>query len=136
MRMKGYAVTTVAPNTDGLLDPRTVEAAFRPDTGLVCVQAVNNETGVMQDVGALAEIAGKHGVRYLCDGVQSFGHVEQPLNKADFISVSAHKLGGPKGVGWLIARWPNQITALIDGGGQEFGARSGTENVAGIAGFA
>ena len=136
MREQGYELTLIAPGEDGVITPEAVEAAIRQDTALICVQAVNNETGVMQDVAGLAALAQKYGVRYLCDGVQSFGHTTQPLNRADFVSVSAHKLGGPRGVGCLVVRYPNTIAPLIDGGGQEYGGRSGTENLPGIAGFA
>ena len=136
MQTQGYEVTFVDPAPDGCVSPAAVEAALRPDTALVCVQAVNNETGAEQDVAAMAELAKSRGVRYLCDSVQSFGHVRQELHRADFISISAHKLGGPRGVGCLVVRYPNIIAPFIDGGGQEQGRRSGTENVPGIAGFA
>ena len=135
MRRIGYDVTYLNPNRDGLILPAAVEAALRPDTALLCVQAVNNETGVIQDVDALADLARKKGVRYFCDGVQSFGHVAQNLCKADLVSLSAHKLGGPRGVGCLIIRQPISPAPMIVGGGQEFGLRSGTENLPGIAGF-
>ena len=85
---------------------------------------------------ALADAAHRVGARYLCDGVQSFGHVKQSLHKADFISISAHKLGGPKGMGCLVVRRNAGLTPFLHGGGQEFGMRSGTENLPGIAGFA
>lgn len=75
------------------------------------------------------------GTRYFCDAVQSAGHCTQPLHKADFISLSAHKLGGPRGVGCLVARYPNILPPFVHGGGQEFGSRSGTENIPAIAGF-
>ena len=136
MLSQGYTVTYLHPGEDGRITPESVDAALRPDTALLCVQAVNNETGVIQDVEALAAIAKRKGVRYFCDGVQSFGHVCQSLHKADFTSISAHKLGGPRGVGCLVARYPNLIPPLIHGGGQELGLRSGTENLPGIAGFA
>ena len=132
----GYDVTYLSPDRDGRILPEAVEAALRPDTALLCVQAVNNETGVMQDVDALAELAHKIGARYFCDGVQSFGHVMQNLHRADLISLSAHKLGGPRGVGCLIVRQPLSPAPMLLGGGQEFGLRSGTENLPGIAGFA
>lgn len=133
---EGYTVTLVAPGPDGVVTPEAITAALRPDTGLVCVQAVNNETGAMQDTARIADAARQAGARFLCDGVQSFGHTAQPLHRADFISLSAHKLGGPRGVGCLVVRYPHDIPPLIRGGGQEFGARSGTENLPGIAGFA
>lgn len=136
LQSEGYTVTLVRPGQDGTVSPDAVKAALTPNTGLVCVQAVNNETGAMQDVSGIADVVRRSGARFLCDGVQSFGHGNQPLSCADFISLSAHKLGGPRGVGCLIVRYPNNLRPLIDGGGQEFGARSGTENIAGIAGFA
>lgn len=136
MERQGYTVTKIRPDGDGLLRPEAVAEALRGDTGLLCVQAVNNETGVAQDVDALAALARRNGTRLLCDGVQSFGHCSQNLKKADFISLSAHKLGGPRGVGALVIRYPHHLQPLIDGGGQEMGSRSGTENTPGIAAFA
>jgi len=133
---KGYAVSRVFPDRQGRITPEAVEAALRPDTALLCVQAVNNETGVMQDVDALASLARKKGVVFFCDAVQSFGHVSQSLHKADLFSLSAHKFGGPRGVGCLVIRQRVLPVPLILGGGQEFGMRSGTENVPAIAGFA
>lgn len=136
MESEGCRVTLLKPDRQGRISPETVEQALRPDTALLCVQAVNNETGVLQDIGALAQIARRKGVRFLCDGVQSFGHVSQELHRADLISLSAHKFGGPRGVGCLIVRQPNVLPPLLAGGGQEFGLRSGTENLPAIAGFA
>lgn len=136
LQRNGYDVTYLNPARDGRIRPQDLEAAMRPDTALVCVQAVNNETGVVQDVDAIADIVHRRRARYLCDAVQSFGHLRQNLYKADFISLSAHKLGGPRGVGCLVVRYPNRIDPLILGGGQEFSLRSGTENLPGIAGFA
>lgn len=136
LQKKGYLVTYLNPGRDSRISPEAVEAALRPDTALLCVQAVNNETGVVQDVDALSRIAKVHRVLYFCDAVQSFGHVQQNLYKADLISLSAHKLGGPRGAGCLVVRQPLVAAPLILGGGQEFGYRSGTENVPGIAGFA
>ena len=136
LEKSGYTVTWLNPDRTGLIRPEALENAIRRDTALLCVQAVNNETGVLQDIDALAQITKKHRVRFFCDGVQSFGHVNQNLFKADLISFSAHKLGGPRGVGCLIVRMPIIPTPMIHGGGQEFGLRSGTENLPGIAGFA
>lgn len=135
-RASGCRVTLLMPEPDGRLLSETVEAAMGPDTALLCVQAVNNETGVLQDIEALAKVARKHRVPFFCDAVQSFGHTLQPLHKADLISLSAHKFGGPRGVGCLVARYPYTPQALIHGGGQELGLRSGTENLPGIAGMA
>lgn len=136
MERRGYALSVIKPDREGLIPLSTIEAAVRADTGLISVQAVNNETGVMQDVEAISALAKSRGILYHCDAVQSFGHVAQPLHRADLISLSAHKLGGPVGVGLLVARQPLLPQPLIHGGGQELSLRSGTENVAGIAGFA
>ena len=136
MECNGYQVTYLRPDRFGRIDPTEAARAIRPDTALLCVQAVNNETGVVQDVAALAAAAHEKGALYLCDGVQSFGHVPQPLHLADLISLSAHKFGGPRGAGCLIIRQPARLAPLLQGGGQEFGLRSGTENLPAIAGFA
>ena len=131
----GCTVTWLNPDRQGLIRLEAVQAALRPDTALLCVQAVNNETGVLQDVDGLAALARSRGVLYFCDAVQSFGHVSQNLHKADLFSLSAHKFGGPRGIGCLVVRYPNRLSPLIHGGGQEFGLRSGTENLPGIAGL-
>lgn len=136
MESQGFRVRLLFPDSDGILSPQEVEAAIGPDTAMLCVQAVNNETGVMQDIDLLSRLARSRRIPFLCDGVQSFGHTDQPLHKADFISLSAHKFGGPKGVGCLVVRYPHILQPLIHGGGQELGLRSGTENPPGIAGMA
>lgn len=136
LEQKGYYITFLRPDRNGIHTPEAVCAALRPDTALLCIQAVNNETGVIQDVDALSQISRAHRIRFFCDGVQSFGHTAQNLHKADLVSLSAHKFGGPRGVGCLIVRQPLDAAPMILGGGQEFGSRSGTENIPGIAGFA
>lgn len=136
MARSGFSVTWLKPDAQGRISPEDAAAAMTSATALLCVQAVNNETGVMQDVAGLAAAARKAGALYLCDSVQSFGHTRQELHKADLITLSAHKLGGPRGVGCLVIRQPHHLPPLIHGGGQEFNLRSGTENIPGIAGFA
>lgn len=136
MTRAGCRVTWLNPDRQGRISPEEAAAAMGPDTALLCVQAVNNETGIIQDVDALAEAAHKAGATYLCDAVQSFGHIRQNLRAADYVSLSAHKLGGPRGVGCLVIRQSCRPSPLILGGGQELGLRSGTENLPGIAGFA
>lgn len=136
MERQGYRVTYVRPDGNGRISVESVQQAITADTGLIVIQAVNNETGVIQDVAAFAALAKKCGARYFCDAVQSFGHVAQDLHKADLISISAHKFGGPRGVGCLVVRYPTFIGPLIQGGGQEQTRRSGTENLPGIVGFA
>ena len=136
MEARGYRVSYVRPDSDGRIDPEAVRSVMTGDTGLLCVQAVNNETGVVQDISALAAVAKQYGARYFCDAVQNFGHMRQDLRRADLISLSAHKLGGPRGVGCLVVRYPHFIDPLLSGGGQEQGFRSGTENLPGIVAFA
>lgn len=136
MEKEGFALTYIAPDSSGLVSIDSIRAALRPDTGLISVQSVNNETGVVQDVEAIAALAKSRGILYHCDAVQSFGHSPLPLEKAALVSISAHKLGGPTGVGLLVMRQPLLLPPLLHGGGQEMGLRSGTENTAGIAAFA
>lgn len=123
---------------DGILDldalARLLAATPRP--GLVSVMLANNETGVVQPVAAAARLARESGALFHCDAVQGPGRIAlDALAAADFVSLSAHKIGGPQGVGALIAREPASLRPQIRGGGQERGVRAGTENTAGIAGF-
>jgi len=108
------------------------------DKALVCLMLASNETGAVQPVRQAAAIAAKHGALIHTDAVQAFG--KQPVNfgllGVDMMTLSAHKLGGPQGVGALIVRDGVVLEKFIHGGGQELGRRGGTENVAGIAGFA
>ncbi len=101
---------------------------------LLAVQHANNETGVIQPLGEIVEAAQAAGARVVCDAVQTAGKL--PLPPADFVAVSAHKLGGPPGVGALIVRCADDFGGVQKGGGQERGLRGGTENLVGIAGFA
>ncbi len=113
-------------------------APFEDFTGdLLAVQAANSETGVLQDNFRWAQVAWQQGAMVLVDGVQAAGRVRFDLGSlgADFLMLSAHKMGGPKGVGALCLKLGVDAPALIPGGGQEQGRRSGTENVIGIAGF-
>lgn len=121
-----------------MVDPDTVLRMLRPETGLVSVMYMNNETGDVSDVRAICGLCHEHGALFHTDCVQSAGYL--PLDTAelgcDFLSISSHKIHGPKGMGALFARDPSLLTPLIYGGGaQEFGLRGGTENVAGIVGF-
>ncbi len=133
-------VTVVGCDSDGGVDPERIAAAVRDDTVLVSLMLANNEVGTVQDVAAAGRLSRMRNPRVLVhsDAVQSLGRV--PLNLAaldvDLLSISAHKCYGPKGCGALYARWGTNLTAQLDGGGQERGRRSGTENVAAIAGFA
>jgi cysteine desulfurase len=133
-------VTVVGCDSDGRVDPERLAAAVRDDTVLVSLMLANNEVGTVQDVAAAARLSRIRNSRVLVhsDAVQALGRL--PIDLAaldvDLLSVSAHKCYGPKGCGLLYARWGTHLTAQLDGGGQERGRRSGTENVAAVAGFA
>ncbi|MBC7367895.1 MAG: aminotransferase class V-fold PLP-dependent enzyme [Undibacterium sp.] len=133
----GYRVTRLPVDREGLLDIAALEAALTPDTAVVSLMWANNETGVLFPVAAIAALCQQRGVRFHCDAVQAVGKL--PINlktlPIDYLSLSAHKLGGPKGVGALFVRKTAPFTAYLHGGHQERGRRGGTENVAGIAGL-
>ncbi len=133
-------VTVVACDSDARVDPERIAAAVRDDTVLVSLMLANNEVGTVQDVDRAARLVHARNPRVLVhsDAVQALGRM--PIDLAaldvDLLSASAHKCYGPKGCGVLYARWGTLLTAQLDGGGQERGRRSGTENVAAITGFA
>lgn len=133
----GWRIIEVAPEPDGRIDPQRVAAAIAPDTRLVSVMWANNETGVIQDVAACAALAGERGIAFHSDAVQAAGKiaVDFGLRGLGLASLSAHKIGGPQGVGALVVDSAVDIEPLLHGGGQEGGRRSGTENLAGIVGF-
>lgn len=135
----GWEVTFVSPEPDGSLDAQKLAAAVRPDTGLVSMMLVNNETGAVFPVEEAARRARKTAPRALihCDGVQALGKLPLKAGRlpVDLISVSGHKICGPKGVGALYIRRGARIAPLIYGGGQEKGLRAGTEDIPMIAGF-
>ena len=127
----------IAPvDGDGLVDLAALERLLTeaPKPALVAVMHVNNETGVIQQVNEVLRLARAYGARVLVDAVQSAAKLSLPA--ADFVAVSAHKLGGPPGVGALVVRCADDFVGVQHGGGQERGYRAGTENLPGIAGFA
>ncbi|MFZ4109959.1 MAG: cysteine desulfurase family protein [Polymorphobacter sp.] len=126
--------TVVPVGPDGIVDRAALAALLAQGPALVAVQHANNETGVIQPIDGIAALVAAHGGLLLVDAVQSAGKL--PLPAADFIALSAHKLGGPAGVGALIVRDPATLSAVQRGGGQERGMRGGTPNIPGIAGFA
>lgn len=136
---RGLFGSSVPVTADGLISADALSRSLRecPKGALVCVQAANNETGVVQDLSAMAEIAGVADATLFSDAVQAAGKVAVDMRRPgpDVIALSAHKIGGPKGVGALVMRDGIAVERLLHGGGQERGRRSGTENVAGIAGF-
>lgn len=128
-------VTLVPPDETGVIRPEAVARAMRPDTARVSVQWANNETGILQPVEAIARVARAGHALFHTDAVQAAGHVPVNARLCDLMSVSAHKLYGPRGAGALYIRQGVQIAPLLVGGGQEDGLRAGTENVPAIAGF-
>ena len=131
LEREGCAVTYLAPASDGLIAPEQVEAALRPDTVLASLMHVNNETGVVQDLAAISAITRSRGVLLHVDAAQGAGKLPLDLHTlpVDLVSLSAHKLYGPKGVGALYVRQrPNRVRLepLLYGGGQERGLRAGT----------
>ena len=135
----GLPVHIVAVDGNGLLNLDALRAhlAREGQGGLVSVMLANNETGVIQPIRAIADIAHEYGAKAHCDAVQALGKIAVDMGElnVDYLSISAHKIGGPKGVGALIVRAGMDIEPLVTGGGQEKGRRSGTENLIGIAGF-
>jgi cysteine desulfurase len=135
----GFEVTVVPVPASGVVDPGAVVSAVRPSTILVSVMAVNNELGTIQPVAEIASAVKRANANALVhtDAVQALGNVPVDVHGwgMDLAAFAAHKLGGPKGVGALFVRAPVPVEALVHGGGQERGLRSGTLNVAGIAGF-
>ncbi len=130
LETEGYDVTYMDVKSDGLLDLQALEAAIRPDTILISVMAVNNEIGVIQDLQAIGEMCRKHGVFFHVDATQGIGKLRFDMTKdpIDLMSMSAHKVYGPKGIGALyVRRKPRvRLEAQIHGGGHERGMRSGT----------
>lgn len=138
LEAEGFRVTRLAPNRQGFVEPRALEEALDVGTVLVSVQAANSEVGSIQPIAELARVAHDAGALFHTDAVQALGKARMDLRELDVdaASFSAHKVGGPKGVGALYLRARTPFEALAIGGGQESGRRSGTQNVAGAVGFA
>ncbi|HIR64681.1 MAG TPA: cysteine desulfurase [Candidatus Faecousia faecigallinarum] len=138
LEKEGFQVTLLDVGKQGIVTPEQVEAAIRPDTCMVSVMFANNEIGTIQPIAEIGAVCRKHGVLFHTDAVQAVGHVPVDVQAMhiDLLSLSAHKFGGPKGVGALYARTGVWLTNLIEGGAQERGKRGGTENVPGIAAMA
>jgi cysteine desulfurase len=139
LERQGFEVTFLDVEKDGRVDPLRVAAALRNDTILVSLMHANNETGVLHPIEEIGRITRQAGVLFHCDAVQSVGKVPFDVERmnADLVSLSAHKMYGPKGIGALyVRRKPRvRLVAQMDGGGHERGFRSGTLNVSGIVGF-
>jgi cysteine desulfurase len=133
----GVEVTSLPVDGEGVVDPDGLIKAMRPTTRLVSVMAANNVVGTLQPIHELGRIAREHGVLFHTDAVQAAGKIPVDVRTlpVDLLSLSAHKLHGPKGVGALYVREGVSLAPLVHGGGQEHGLRSATENVAGIVGL-
>jgi cysteine desulfurase len=138
MADRGVEVTYIAPQPSGLIDPAAVRAALRPHTRLISVMLANNETGVLQPVEAIGKIAAEAGAYFHIDAVQGAGKVPIDVRRygCHLLSISAHKVHGPKGVGAIFVRRGTPVESLIVGGSHERRRRAGTENVPAIVGFA
>lgn len=138
LEKEGFSVTYLDVDEKGLVDPSAVEAAITDQTILISIMYINNEIGTVEPIAEIGEIARKHKVLFHTDAVQALGNVAIDLASlpVDLMSFSAHKIYGPKGVGALYVRKGVRLPNLIDGGAQERRRRAGTENVAGIVGFA
>lgn len=140
LEKQGFAVTRLSVDEKGRIDPEKIKEAVREDTIVVSMMYVNNEIGAVQDIAALSRIIKeKNPHTYVhVDAIQAFGkyHIYPKRMGIDMLSVSSHKLHGPKGVGLLYIDEKVKIVPIIYGGGQQKGMRSGTDNVPGIAGFA
>ena len=137
LESQGFRVTRLAPNRQGFIEERALEAALDADTVLVSVQAANSEVGSIQPIADLARVAHDHAALFHTDAVQALGKMPLDVQKlgVDVASFSAHKIGGPKGVGALYLKARTPFAPYLLGGGQESGRRSGTQNVAGVTGF-
>ncbi len=138
LEQQGFSVTYLKPDSEGRISPQQLEEAIRPDTALVSVMYVNNETGSIQPIRELAAVCHGHEIPLHTDAVQAVGHipVDVKADGVDFLTLSAHKFHGPRGIGALYVRRGIRLQSLIDGGGQERGKRAGTENLPGIVGMA
>lgn len=138
LQKEGYDVTLVDVGEDGIVRPSDVERAIRDDTCLVTVMYANNEIGTIQPIKEIGALCRKKGVLFHTDAVQATGHLHVNVkdDNVDMLSVSAHKFGGPKGIGVLYAKSGIVLSNLIEGGAQERGKRAGTQNVPAIMGMA
>ncbi|MDD6876829.1 MAG: cysteine desulfurase NifS [Clostridiaceae bacterium] len=137
LKKLGFEITLLDVDSDGLVSPADVEAAIRPDTILISVMAANNEIGTIEPLAEIGAVAAAHKIPFHTDAVQAYGHIPIDVREMNIslLSLSGHKLYGPKGIGALYIKNGVRIDTFLHGGGQERGRRGGTENVAGIVGL-
>jgi len=137
LEKQGFEATYLPVGSDGLVDPDEVKKSVRDNTILISVMHANNEVGTIQPIEEIAAIARERGIVFHTDAVQTFGKLPIDVNKIgiDLLSLSAHKIYGPKGTGVLYIRKGTKLDPCVHGGHQEWGKRGGTENVAGIVGL-
>ena len=137
LEKRGFEITYLNVDRDGLISLDELKAAIRPDTILISVMFANNEIGTIEPIAEIGEIAKEHGVLFHTDAVQAYAQV--PINvdemHIDMLSASGHKLNGPKGIGFLYIRKGVKIRSFVHGGAQERSRRAGTENISGIVGL-
>lgn len=137
LEKRGFEITYLNVDRDGLISLDELKAAIRPDTILISVMFANNEIGTIEPIAEIGEIAKEHGVLFHTDAVQAYAQV--PINvdemHIDMLSASGHKLNGPKGIGFLYIRKGVKIRSFVHGGAQERSRRAGTENIPGIVGL-
>ncbi len=137
LEKKGYEITYLDVDENGIVSLDNLKKAIRPDTILISVMMANNEIGTIEPIEEIGAIAKENGILFHTDAVQTFGHIPIDVDKMniDMLSASAHKLNGPKGIGFLYIRKGVKIRSFIHGGAQERQRRAGTHNVPGIVGF-
>lgn len=137
LEKKGYEITYVDVDKEGRVNPKDVESVIKDNTVLISIMMVNNEIGTIQPIKEIAQIAKKHRITFHTDAVQALGNVPIDVKDlgVDLMSLSAHKIYGPKGVGALYIRRGTGISNILHGGAQENKKRAGTENLPGIIGF-
>ena len=137
LEKRGFEITYLNVDRDGLISLDELKAAIRPDTILISVMFANNEIGTIEPIAEIGEIAKEHGVLFHTDAVQAYAQVPIHVNEMhiDMLSASGHKLNGPKGIGFLYIRKGVKIRSFVHGGAQERSRRAGTENIPGIVGL-
>ena len=137
LEKQGFTATYVPVGTDGVVNPEDIKKAVKPDTIIISLMHANNEVGTVQPIEDVAAIAHEKGIVFHTDAVQTVGKLPLDVKRMgiDLLSLSAHKLYGPKGTGILYVKRGTKFDPCVHGGHQEWGRRGGTENVAGIVGL-